>query len=138
MKANLVKIAILEDNLFYNDLMMRQILKHTQSIEVNGPYVFEVSSYTDANSCLANFDLDTAIFFLDYYLDDGKTANDIVKRVNKFALNCHIVILSQNKRSYIIDELLAHGAKDFIHKNDMILKNISLFIDEYLYNQNKK
>jgi len=138
MKSNPLKIAILEDNRFYNDLLTRQILHYTQSLERDAPVSIEVQSYVETNTCLANFDLDTFIFFMDYYLDQGKTANTIVKRINRFALDCQIVILSQNKRSYVIDELLKNGVNDFIHKDDDTLNNICLYIDNYLRNQIKK
>lgn len=131
MPQKKIKIAILEDDRFYNEFLTRQIEIYFQNLTFEGLIGVKIRSYTTVDRFLGDLDADTDILFTDYYLDKGINAKSIVQRVSDFCDHCTVVILSQNKKSYVVQDTMQMGATQFIHKDIHSLDAVCTFLDGY-------
>ena len=99
----LVKILILEDELFYNNLLKNKFQLLQQNPYIDGRYKLDIQQFHNPATFLqnvsnANNNLNT-IVFIDYYLGYGITGLDIVYLLNEINKNIKIVLMSQSEKA---------------------------------------
>jgi DNA-binding NtrC family response regulator len=111
------KIAILEDNLFYNRLLKKQMEDYFENLGVLTNCVFSIKSYTSTNDFIANLSESTDVALLDFYLQDGETALKVMEKIKQRSPECKVIIISgvKNIQTYYKTHWL--GAVDFIAKD---------------------
>ena len=122
MKPSLIKIVIVEDDLYYNKALTKYI-SDTCSSEVYPDFDFEIKSYVNVQQCIANMDDDTDIMILDYVLmneaaDEVLYASDIMDVVKGYNPKCKFIVISGQQNPHIITELKSLGIYDYIDKNE--------------------
>lgn len=124
-----IRIVIIEDNEFYNQLLTRQLKNYIEPIADDNRFYFEINSYTNPFDCLRNLKSDTDIAFIDYYLGDSVTGIDIMKTIKQKSPDCNVIILSRVKSTRTSLLSLLAGASEFIFK-DMQALTRSCYIAE--------
>jgi len=132
------RILVVEDSQFFNELLIRQLEWYTADIASNNDCKIDIDSFMNATDCLNNLKEDTDVAFLDYYLEDGKTAVDIVKQLNKKNRNCKVIILSHAQDAKKAVSLLKRHSVDFIYKDENALSEICSVAGDLIKSKLKK
>ena len=111
------KIAILEDNLFYNRLLKKQMEDYFENLGVLNNCVFSIKSYTSANDFVENLSPNTDVALLDFYLQEGETALKVMEKIRHKAEHCKVIIISGVKNIHTYYKTFWMGAVDFISKD---------------------
>jgi len=111
------KIVILEDNLFYNKLLKKQMDDYFENLGVLTNCVFSIKTYTNTRDFLNNISADTDVVLLDFYLGDGETALKVMEEIKKKNRNCKVIIISGIKNIDSYHKTSWMGAVDFIAKD---------------------
>lgn len=126
-----IRIVVLDDSSFYNTLLTRQLQSYTRAVEESTDYRFNIESYVHADDCLRNLKPDTDIAFLDYYLGNGVTAQDVIRQINRSCFNCKVVVVSMTRNAFTEGKSLEQGASAFLYKLDKYtLQKTCFFVDE--------
>ena len=133
MEKKQFKIIILDDSVFYNKLLTKQIEEHTEDLMYNKGCNFNIRSYIDSTTFLNNLEKDTDIAFVDYHLGQGLNGGDLIKKIEAHCLNCKIVIVSQNKNVQTVIDSVSEGSTAFIYKDENALDRVSFFL-KYIAN----
>jgi response regulator of citrate/malate metabolism len=124
------KILIVEDSEIFNQLLTNQLKWYAGEIIYSPETEIEISSYRTAEECLDNLDESVDLAFVDYYLDDGKTAMDVIGKIKEVNFDCRIYIVSQAK------EVKGHVALlrsiDFLYKDHYSLPRICFITEELI------
>ncbi len=115
-----IKIAILEDSEYFNELMKKRILNYSEmlSYDLHKEYKIKINAYLSAQDCLHKIDPETDLVFADFFLEDKITAWDLLKAIQEKCHKCKIVIMSQNKNIGHLLNLVDDQKITFIYKDD--------------------
>jgi FixJ family two-component response regulator len=111
------KIAILEDNLFYNKLLKKQLEDYFENLGVLTNCVFSIKAYTNTNDFIENLSENTDVALLDFYLQDGETALKVMEKIKHRTEHCKVIIISGVKNIHTYYKTFWLGAVDFIAKD---------------------
>lgn len=111
------KIVILEDNLFYNKLLKKQLDDYFENLGVLTNTVFSVKSFTNTKDFIENISENTDVALLDFYLEDGETALKVMEKIKQRSKNCKVIIISGIKNIDSYHKTSWMGAVDFIAKD---------------------
>lgn len=92
-----LKIAVLDDSEFYSRYLAKQL-------EAYEPYfTFEnkpsLQWFVSTDAFLESFSSNIDIAFIDFFLDNGLTALDILPRLRRIAPDCEFVVISQQQKA---------------------------------------
>jgi two-component system, NtrC family, response regulator AtoC len=110
MTGNSVKIYVVEDNDWYNRLLV-----HTLSLNPD----YEVKSFFNGRDFLAAMKEPPDIVTLDYRLPD-MTGGDLLKEIRQTHPEIQIILISEQNDINTVVELLKMGARDYIIKSNDI------------------
>ncbi len=110
MTGNSVKIFVVEDNDWYNRLLV-----HTLSLNPD----YEVKSFFNGQDFLAALHERPDIVTLDYRLPD-MTGDELLKQIRQLYPDIQIILISEQNDINTVVELLKMGAKDYILKSQDI------------------
>ncbi len=110
MTGNSVKIFVVEDNDWYNRLLV-----HTLSLNPD----YEVKSFFNGRDFLAALHERPDIVTLDYRLPDN-TGDELLKQIKQLYPDIQIILISEQNDINTVVELLKMGAKDYILKSQDI------------------
>ncbi len=110
MTGNAIKIFVVEDNDWYNRLLV-----HTLSLNPD----YEVKSYFNGTDFLAALHERPDIVTLDYRLPD-MTGDELLKQIRQLYPDIKIILISEQNDINTVVELLKMGAKDYILKSQDI------------------
>jgi two-component system, NtrC family, response regulator AtoC len=110
MTGNSVKIFVVEDNDWYNRLLV-----HTLSLNPD----YEVKSFFTGQDFLAAVHERPDIVTLDYRLPD-MTGDELLKQIRQLYPDIQIILISEQNDINTVVELLKLGAKDYILKSQDI------------------
>lgn len=116
-----IRIAILEDNPFYNNLLTRYV-KNICNEEVYHDLEFEIKPFIEPHDFLEYLNEDLDILLLDYHLDtiefDDKINGDTVfEEVQNVAPDCKVIMVSSQTNVHKAIELMKQGLYDYVDKN---------------------
>ncbi|MBC7383695.1 MAG: hypothetical protein H7296_12005 [Bacteroidia bacterium] len=117
---NQIKIAVLEDNEYFNLLMQKRILSYSQMLtyDFHKEYDIKLSSFLSAQECMHNIEGDTDIVFADFFLEDKITAWDLVNVIRQKCKKCKVVIMSQSENIGRLLNLVDDDKITFIYKDE--------------------
>lgn len=124
------RIVVLEDSEFFNDLLTKQLEQYTGMLAMERNCLFEIHSYTSPADFIRNLKNDTDIAFVDYYLGNGVTGLDILKKIRQKCWDCKVVILSQARNIKTAAISRSVGVTDFIFKDVNALPRSCFIIDD--------
>ena len=70
--------------------------------------------------------------FVDYYLGNGVTGSDVMRRIKQQAQNCKVVILSQTYSVKTALKTITEGAVEFILKDKLALSKCCFLVDDFV------
>lgn len=111
------RIAILEDNMFYNRLLKKQLDDYFENLGVLTNCVFSIKSFTDTQDFVKNLSGDIDVALLDFYLQEGETALKVMEKIREVSPNCKMIIISGIKNVDSYNKTSWLGAVDFIAKD---------------------
>jgi two-component system response regulator AtoC len=114
MEPKTLKIFVVEDNEWYNRLLVH-------NLSLNPDY--EVVSFLNGKDCLNHLNENPDIITLDYRLPD-MTGYDILLKVKKENEDIEVILISEQDDIEVVVELLKHGAFDYIVKTNDIKERL--------------
>jgi DNA-binding NtrC family response regulator len=114
MENKAVKIFVVEDNEWYNRLLVH-------NLELNPDY--EVVSYFKGKDCLMGLSENPDIITLDYRLPD-MTGFEVLQKVKQMNEDIEVILISEQDEIEVVVELLKHGAYDYIVKSNDIKERL--------------
>lgn len=124
-----IKIAIVDDSAFYSSILKRQIENTMNHLASDNHVKYEVSVYTSSTDFLNNHPGNQDIVFLDYYLDDGLNALDVLEEINPLRNGIKVAMISNFDNYFTAHKAMAKGAMTFIQKDNELLLHTSDFLD---------
>ena len=124
------RIVILEDSEFFNELLTRQIEHYADILAMEKNCRFEIQSYTSENDFIRNLKNDTDIAFVDYYLGNGITGSDMIKKIRERCWDCKVVIVSQVRNIKTISIPLKDETIDFVFKDNNALPKCCFILED--------
>lgn len=123
-----LKIAVLDDSPFYSKYLAKQL----ESYE---PYFsFEerpkLKAFLTADEFLSGLEEDTQMAFIDFYLDHGKTAIDLLPQLRKVAPHCEVIVISQQQNALSAVKDLEDASIGFILKDQDAAMRSRLILHE--------
>jgi response regulator of citrate/malate metabolism len=92
-------IAVVDDSPFYTRYLAKQLEAYEPLLSPQGRPAITLRTYLTADEFMSSVDASTDIAFIDFYLDNGKTALDLIPDLKKAAPNCEVVIISQAQKA---------------------------------------
>jgi DNA-binding NtrC family response regulator len=129
-EKKIFRILVLEDNEIFNDLLSKQLEQYTSSLAMHKSCLFDIQSFTSSSDCLRNLKNDTDIAFVDYYLENGVTGSDILKKIKEKCWDCKVIIISRVKSSKTSITAISEGAMDFIFKDINALPKSCFIVED--------
>ena len=114
MDVATLKIFVVEDDEWYN-----RLLRHNLSLDPD----YEVHSFSNANDCIANLNLNPDVITLDYRLPDMKGV-EVLKQIKAFNSEIQVIAISEQEDIEVVVELFKHGAYDYIVKSNDIRERL--------------
>lgn len=127
------RVLVVEDSEFFNQFITNQLKWYLGEIAYQQGCNLEIDSFRSADECLHNLKQDTDLAFIDYYLEDGKTAMEVIEGLKEKNIDCKVIILSQKRTVKSALEAHSEFPVNFIYKDDNVLHK-SCFISEELLN----
>lgn len=124
------RIIILEDSEFFNDLLTRQLEHYAAILSMEKNCRFEIHSYTSPSDFIRNLKNDTGVAFVDYYLGNGITGADMIKKIREKCWDCKIVIVSQARNVKITSLAATDASIDFIFKDINVLPKCCFILED--------
>lgn len=128
-EKKIFRIVVLEDSEFFNDVLTRQLEAYTSQLAMEKNCSFDIQSYTSPVDFMRNLKSDTDIAFVDYYLGNGITGEDVLKKIKQRCRDCKVIIMSQAKNVKTAAIAVNESVMDFIFK-DMDALSRSCFLVE--------
>jgi len=126
-KGKVIKIAVVEDDLFFRSSVLHFIKKLCQK-ECNAFFDFEISLFEEPEDAILELEDDLNIMLLDYHFGsrggEQLTGEDVLFAVNQKCSNCEVILISGQTEPELITRLKGKGIKQFIDKNK---SNIQVF-----------
>jgi two-component system, NtrC family, response regulator AtoC len=107
MDSNVFKIFVVEDDEWYNRLLVH-------NLSLNPDYVTE--SFADGKSCLDKLHEQPDVVTLDYRLPDMKGL-EVLKQIKETNEDIQVILISEQEDIEVVVDLLKHGAYDYIVKS---------------------
>jgi DNA-binding NtrC family response regulator len=114
----LPRIFIVEDDVFYANLLKKEIVKN----EIGNVEVFQ-----SGESFLDNLFKMPDIVLLDHNLDT-MVGTDILKNIKSVNPNIHVILISAQEKLQVAVTSLKYGAYDYVEKNDYAFSRIKALI----------
>jgi DNA-binding NtrC family response regulator len=126
------RIVILDDSEFFNNIFYRQLNEFTKVLSNEKNCEIEVYSFTTTADFMRNLKEDTDIAFVDYYLGNGTTGLDIMKRIQAITPQCKVIIVSQVNSIRLAALSYQEGIVDFILKDLHTFAKSCAIIEDYV------
>jgi response regulator of citrate/malate metabolism len=123
------RIAILEDNLYYNKLMKNQISCYFEDFGMYNHCSVTVKSFVNTSDFVSNLSINTDVVLLDFYLQDGENALGVMDKIKTANEKCKILIISGSQNLDTYYKTFWKGAADFIMKDKFAALNVCRIIE---------
>ncbi|MCI5057625.1 MAG: sigma-54 dependent transcriptional regulator [Flavobacteriales bacterium] len=123
-----IKVFVVEDNEWYNKLLVHNISQIPE---------LEVSSFISGQECLDALKSKPSIVTVDYNLPD-MTGSELFKKIYAFDPNIQVIVISEQSEIQVALELLKLGAYDYIIKTEKIREPLIHCIQKLLKEHNLK
>jgi CheY-like chemotaxis protein len=133
-----IKVLVIEDNEYYNNLLSNAIQQSVNPILAKGNYQLVLRSITDVNEYIRKIkskelECDYTAVFIDYYLGDEINAGHVIKLLKELSGDAMVVLLSQSKS---ISEKSDQIPFDyFVVKDKFAPALCGLYLQQYLENK---
>lgn len=131
-------ITILDDDIFYNKLIKNQIKGYFEDFGVINHCKFNVAAYDDQKDLLGHINSKTNVVILDYYLQNGTNAIDVMNKIKKVNKNCKFLIISGSQNVDTFYKTHWNGASGFIKKDKFAGLKACRLIEDLCINNNPK
>ncbi len=116
-----IKIAIVEDDLFFNKSLTKYAETICQPEQLRG-LRFEIKSFFNADDAINELADDLDIMVLDYHLfdpygEDELNGADVFKAVREHCSNCTVIMISDQAQNLIKERRIPEGIDLFINKD---------------------
>lgn len=128
MSGNSFKIFVVEDNEWYNKLLVHDLSLNPDC---------EVKGFLSAKNFLEHLDEQPAIVTLDYRLPDSKGI-DLLKKIKGVNEEIEVIIISEQEDIETAVELLRSGAYDYIVKSKDIRNRLHTIVNNIRKNSRLK
>lgn len=133
-----IKVLVIEDNEYYNNLLSNSIQQSVSSILLKGQFRLYLRSIINAGDFLKYVGSDTAeydncIAFVDYNLGNGLTAEPIIKKLKEINRDTVIVLISQSKSAKEESRNLQYDY--FVVKDNLAPAFCSLYMRQFIENK---
>ena len=136
---NKIKIVIVEDNQYYNQVLTKYVLNLAKGFKNIYPnYEFKISSYTTASDCVETLEKDTDILLLDYFFSseedkfEGINGEDVLDVIINYCNNCKVIMVTGQNQVPIAVELMKKGVYEYVDKNTNTLNRVGAILQQII------
>ncbi len=127
-KLEEIKIIIIEDDIYYTELLSKHIVNHLTREESGLRY--DIKSYPNAEKCLENLEQDVDIVVMDYYLENDNgdipfPGINLLNAIQDYCSNARTVVMSADQNADLPVRLFEHGIYEFIVKDKNATEKLS-------------
>ncbi len=127
IEKQVIKIAVVEDDLFFRNSVERYLKNLCQRKETP-KLIFEISSYAEAENAIMALENQLDIMILDYNFGtaggEQLTGEDVLFAVQHECQHCEVILMSGQRDPELIERMKQKGISKFIDKNE---SNIEVF-----------
>lgn len=136
---NKIKITIVEDDQYFNELLTKYIKSVCTSSILNKSDL-EIKSFYSAQDCIEQLEDDTDIMILDYYLknendDEELNGENVLNEVKKFCKDCKVIMISGQNDPGLVANLMKNGIYDYVDKNTNTPNRVGSLVYKILKNE---
>ena len=134
----IVRILLLEDNPYFNDLLMKELRNCVDNNKFRLDFSFVFHTFTDAGELIMklkskDFKDYYSVAFIDYYLGNGINGSHIRKILREQSADTAIVLISQSKS--VKEKVNPSGYDYFVPKDSSAAALCRLCLEQYLENK---
>lgn len=111
------RIAVLDDNLFYNKLLFNHIKNYFDEYGLINNCVFSVKSYVNTYDFIENLSEKTDVVLLDFFLENGENAIHVIEQIKQKCPDCKVIVISGVRNIDTYYKTYWLGAVDFVYKD---------------------
>lgn len=123
------KISVLEDNEFFNRLLVHHLQTYGQRLSDDFYGDIELTSFLHPGDFIRNLQADLVMAFVDYYLGGELAAEEVVRQIRRTAKDCAIIVVSRSDSEALVQRIFAAGANGFIPKTPQVFERICLAME---------
>jgi len=116
-QAEKFRIAVLDDNLFYNKLLFNHIKNYFDEYGLINNCVFSVKSYVSTYDFIENLSEKTDVVLIDFFLQNGENAINVIEQIKQKCPDCKIIVISGVRNIDTYYKTYWLGAVDFVYKD---------------------
>ncbi len=115
------KIFIVEDDPFYQNILLNEVKSHTHT---------KIQIYNNGEECLKNMDKNPDIVLLDYNLESKLNGIEVLKKIKASHPNTEVIMLSSQEKMDVATNSMKFGAFDYVTKSRVALKRVEFLIEK--------
>lgn len=136
LKIKEIKIAIVEDDLYFRRSLERYVRNICEPFESKG-LIFNVTVFKNANEAILELDNELDFMVLDYYLhdpdcDDYLNGKDVINAVKEHCSKCKIILVSASSNQLKNQAEIKGNIHGFVDKNTNTVNRLGAIIQESL------
>lgn len=131
-------ITILDDDILYNKLIKNQIKDYFEDYGIINNCSFNVAAFDNQKELLGHVNNRTDVVILDYYLQNGSNAIEVMNKVKKLNKKCKFVIISGDRNIDTYYRTFWNGASGFIQKDKFAGLKACRIIEDLCVSNNQK
>ncbi len=127
-KLEKIKIIIIEDDIYYTELLSRHIANHL--IREESGLAYDIQTYRSAQECLEHLEKDVDIIVMDYYLENDQgdipfPGTDLLQAIQNYCPAARTVVMSADDTVELPIQLFDQGIYEFIVKDKQATEKLS-------------
>ena len=127
-KLEKIKIIIIEDDIYYTELLRKHVANHL--IREESGLAYDIQSFRSAQECLEHLEKDTDIIVMDYYLENDHgdipfPGTDLLQAIQNYCARAKTVVMSADDNAELPIQLFEQGIYEFIRKDKHATEKLS-------------
>lgn len=129
-------VVVVDDDDYFNRLMVEVLNDFSSNLKILYHAKIKLYSFKTAESFIQSFQNNQfrntrAVYFIDYFLGNNKSAADILRKIESDKRN-RVVIISEKKNYQTAQETIELGATQFIRKDQFTNFMCTTLLEEFV------
>ena len=129
------KIALIEDNEFYNNIFAQKLQFYLDSLKFELGFTYQLDTYINAEKAMDLLPIDIDLIFLDYYLGNDRNAPYYLSKINERYPLCEVVVISQHVFFTTKLLIMLQGATACIPKSQYAFLKSCSIVERLIHNR---
>lgn len=127
------KVFFLDDNHSFLLTFFHQLLRHAHSLELLWDCKVKMDAFTDTSAFLKSIDASVNVVFMDYKLNHGVEAKDVLMHLKSKGLNPKAIIFSEGNLGDVNFDECEELVAGVLRKDTLLIPRCCLLMEDYLF-----